>query len=174
MIELGKLTIITDVAPPQIGDICCYLEEAAGAPMEFELFTGSMQPLARQREIAYELAERCRIRPLVLITNSDTIVRTINQLIMLGTPDPKLAGDEPRLARLAEKYNVPKESLLNIGDVRAYQVGKPTAGDIAKGHSFRLIPLVGDDLLGFSYPAMDDVINDMNALDNDVIWGEDE
>ncbi|NLG01398.1 MAG: AAA family ATPase [Lentisphaerae bacterium] len=124
-----------------------------------------------QRLVARLFARLANLGIKVFITtHSDYIIKELNTLIMLG----KDSKNTRRIAK-AERY-VPQE-FLKADKLRVYIAEE---GLIKKdGHSRKsrcqtLVPASIDSFLGIEARSFDTTINDMNRIQEDLVWGGDE
>lgn len=124
-----------------------------------------------QRRVARLLARLVNIGIKVFITtHSDYIIKEINTLIMLNQ------GGE-RLQALAEREHYGASELLAPEKVRVYiaeeALIKPD-GAIKRGRYPTLIPADIDGKYGIEARSFDKTIEDMNRIQEEIVWGDDE
>ncbi len=110
-----------------------------------------------QRRMARLFSRLVNIGIKVFITtHSDYIVKELNTLIMLNQ------GGE-RLEALAKREGYKPSELLNPGKAKVYM-----ARDLT------LVPADIDEQYGIEAPSFDKTINDMNRIQDKIVWGGDE
>ena len=97
-------------------------------------------------------------------THSDYIVKELNTLIMLQQ-------DTPRLKRLAMKEEYRPEELLDPRRVRVY-VADSIKQDEVQSQYHTLLPAVIDPEMGIEARSFDDTIDEMNEIQDAIVWGD--
>lgn len=124
-----------------------------------------------QRRIARLFARLVNIGIKVFITtHSDYIIKELNTLIMLNQEDE-------RLQALAEKEQYKKQELLNPNKVLVYiaeQALIKLDGGKRKTRCQTLVPADIDSKLGIEARSFDKTIEDMNRIQEEIVWGGDE
>jgi hypothetical protein len=126
---------------------------------------------ANQRKVARLFARLVNIGVKVFITtHSDYIIKELNTLIMLHQ------GGE-RLKRLAERERYGDSELLDPRKARVYMAEealvKPEGGQ-RKTRCPTLVPADIDSRLGIEAASFDRTIEDMNRIQEEIVWGSDE
>ena len=120
----------------------------------------------KQRRVARLLAQLVNVGIRVFATtHSDYIVKELNTLIMLEQ-------DKPHLKRVAKNNGYRPEELLKPGQIQVY-LAEPTEtphGGVP-GHSLVRAPI--DSELGIEARSFDNTINEMNGIQDAIIWGDD-
>ena len=113
---------------------------------------------ANQRRVARLLARLVKLGVKVFITtHSDYIVKELNTLIMLN-------HDKPHLKRVAQEYGYQQDELLDANRVKVYMTNKEERG-------YTLVEANIDPELGIEARSFDDTIDEMNKIEEDIIWG---
>jgi hypothetical protein len=125
---------------------------------------------ANQRKVARLFARLVNIGVKVFITtHSDYIIKELNTLIMLHQ------GGE-RLKRLAEREEYGDSELLDPRKVRVYMAEealvKPEGGQ-RKTRCPTLVPADIDSERGIEAASFDRTIEDMNRIQEEIVWGGD-
>lgn len=125
---------------------------------------------SNQRKVARLLAKLVNIGIKVFVTtHSDYIVKEINTLLLLNREQPHLAK-----IREVEKYS--KDELLKPEQVRVYMAkdGKRLLeGNQNKTKCHTLVPAkINLEEGGIEVSTFDDTINEMNRIQETIIWGE--
>ncbi|MDE0023545.1 MAG: ATP-binding protein [Spirochaetaceae bacterium] len=119
-----------------------------------------------QRRVARLLAQLVNVGIRVFATtHSDYIVKELNTLIMLKQ-------DKPNLKRIAKDNGYRPEELLTPDQIQVY-LAEPTetpSGDMSS-HSLVRAPI--DSELGIEARSFDNTINEMNEIQDAIIWGDD-
>ena len=124
---------------------------------------------ANQRRIARLFARLVNVGVKVFITtHSDYIVKELNTLIMLN-------GDKPHLKRIAEENGYRDAELLRADQVKVYMAQEALMpleeGQKRRRRGYTLVAAEIDPELGIEAPSFDETINDMNRIQEDIIWG---
>ena len=123
-----------------------------------------------QRRIARLFARLVNLGVKVFITtHSDYIVKELNTLIMLN-------HDKPHLKRVAEENGYQKSELINADQVKVY-VAEKALLDLEEGQKKRrrghtLVPAKIHPKFGIGVHSFDKTIDDMNRIQDDIVWGE--
>ena len=123
-----------------------------------------------QRRIARLFARLVNLGVKVFITtHSDYIVKELNTLIMLN-------HDKPHLKRIAEENGYRDNELINVDQVKVY-VAEKALLPLEKGQKRRkrghtLVPANIDPKFGIGVSSFDKTIDDMNRIQDDIVWGE--
>ncbi len=124
-----------------------------------------------QRRVARLLARLVNIGIKVFITtHSDYIIKELNTLLMLNH-----GGD--RLKAFAEQEAYLESELLDTERVRAYIAEAASIllkGKTRKSTCQTLVPAEIDDRFGIEARSFDQTIEDMNRIQDEIIWGGDE
>ena len=124
-----------------------------------------------QRRIARLLARLVNLGIRVFITtHSDYIVKEINTLIMLNQ-------DKPYLKKIAKKEGYQTEELIAPEKIRVYIAEKAKIklkNKTRKSECQTLVAANIDAELGIEARSFDDIINKMNEIQEDIVWGGDE
>lgn len=123
---------------------------------------------SNQRRIARLFAKLINFGIKILITtHSDYIIRELNTLIMLN-------NTYPRLQAIMTKYKYDNDELLNSSDVKVYISGKHSMrcdGASKKTQCYTLMPTQVDPKFGIIVNSFDETINEMNTIQDEIIWG---
>ena len=125
---------------------------------------------ANQRRIARLFARLVNLGVKVFITtHSDYIVKELNTLIMLNH------DDKPHLKRIAEENGYQHYELIKAAQVKVY-MAKEALLPLEEGQKRRRrgITFVRADIdsrFGIEADTFDDTIEDINRIQEDVIWG---
>jgi AAA15 family ATPase/GTPase len=124
-----------------------------------------------QRRVARLFARVVNIGVKVFITtHSDYIIKELNTLIMLNQ-------DGERLRALAERENYRNAELLNPLKVRVYIAEEHSIrldGAKKKGRYPTLVPADIDSKFGIEARSFDKTIEDMNRIQGEIVWGDEE
>lgn len=124
-----------------------------------------------QRRIARLFSRLINIGIKIFITtHSDYIIKELNTLIVLNQ-------ESPRLSRLAEREGYIKDELLSADKVRVYIAEKKLVkvdGNSRKIRCQTLVPANIDQKTGIEAKSFDDTIEEMNRIQDEIIWGDDE
>ena len=123
-----------------------------------------------QRRIARLFARLANIGVKVFITtHSDYIVKELNTLIMLN-------HDKPHLKRVAEENGYQDSELINANQVKVYVAEKALLpleeGQKRRKRGHTLIPAKIHPEFGIGVSSFDKTIDDMNRIQDDIVWGE--
>ena len=124
---------------------------------------------ANQRRIARLFARLVNVGVKVFITtHSDYIVKELNTLIMLN-------HDKPHLKRIAEENGYRDVELLRPDQIKVYTAQEALMpleeGQKRRRRGHTLVAAEIDPELGIEAPSFDETINDMNRIQEDIIWG---
>jgi len=124
-----------------------------------------------QRRVARLFSRLVNIGIKVFITtHSDYIIKELNTLIMLNR------GGE-RLGRLAEQEGYVKSELLSHEKVRVYIADENLImldGASRKSRCLTLVPADIDPEMGIEARSFDKTIEDMNRIQDEIVWGGDD
>ena len=123
-----------------------------------------------QRRIARLFARLANIGVKVFITtHSDYIIKELNTLIMLN-------HDKPHLKRIAEENGYRDNELINVDQVKVYIAEKALMpleeGQKRRKRGHTLVPAKIHPELGIGVSSFDKTIDDMNRIQDDIVWGE--
>ena len=123
-----------------------------------------------QRRIARLFARLANLGVKVFITtHSDYIVKELNTLIMLN-------HDKPHLKRVAEENGYRDSELINVDQVKAYVAEKALMpleeGQKRRKRGHTLVPAKIHPEFGIGVGSFDKTIDDMNRIQDDIVWGE--
>ena len=123
-----------------------------------------------QRRIARLFARLVNLGVKVFITtHSDYIVKELNTLIMLN-------HDKPHLKRIAEENGYRDNELINVDQVKVYIAEKALMpleeGQKRRRKGHTLVPAKIHPELGIGVSSFDKTIDDMNRIQDDIVWGE--
>ena len=123
-----------------------------------------------QRRIARLFARLANIGVKVFITtHSDYIVKELNTLIMLN-------HDKPHLKRVAEENGYQDSELINADQVKVYVAEKALLpleeGQKRRKRDYTLVPAKIHPRFGIGVHSFDKTIDDMNRIQDDIVWGE--
>ena len=123
-----------------------------------------------QRRIARLFARLVNLGVKVFITtHSDYIVKELNTLIMLN-------HDKPHLKRVAEENGYQDSELINVDQVKVYIAEKALMpleeGQKRRRKGHTLVPAKIHPELGIGVSSFDKTIDDMNRIQDDIVWGE--
>lgn len=123
-----------------------------------------------QRRIARLFARLVNLGIKVFITtHSDYIVKELNTLIMLN-------HDKPHLKRVAEENGYQDSELINVDQVKVYIAEKALLpleeGQKRRKRGHTLVPAKIHPELGIGVSSFDKTIDDMNKIQDDIVWGE--
>lgn len=123
-----------------------------------------------QRRIARLFARLANLGVKVFITtHSDYIIKELNTLIMLN-------HDKPHLKRIAEENGYRDNELINVDQVKVY-VAEEALMPLEEGQKRRrrghtLVPAKIHPKFGIGVQSFDKTIDDMNRIQDDIVWGE--
>ena len=123
-----------------------------------------------QRRIARLFAKLVNLGIKVLITtHSDYIIKELNTLIMLN-------HDKPHLQRIVEENNYQKNELIDAKQVKVYIAEKGyiplEEGQKRRRKRHTLVPAKIHPEFGIEVSSFDNTIDDMNRIQDDIVWGE--
>lgn len=123
-----------------------------------------------QRRIARLFARLANIGVKVFITtHSDYIIKELNTLIMLN-------HDKPHLKRVAKENGYQDSELINVDQVKVYIAEKALLpleeGQKRRRRGHTLVPAKIHPELGIGVSSFDKTIDDMNRIQDDIVWGE--
>ena len=123
-----------------------------------------------QRRIARLFARLANIGVKVFITtHSDYIVKELNTLIMLN-------HDKPHLKRIAEENGYQDNELISTDQVNVYIAEEALMpleeGQRRRRRGYTLVPAKIHPELGIGVSSFDKTIDDMNRIQDDIVWGE--
>ena len=124
-----------------------------------------------QRRIARLFARLVNLGIKVFITtHSDYIVKELNTLIMLSQ-------DKPHLKKIAKEKEYDDSELMNADKIKVYIAEKDHIKPDGNKQK-RLYPTLTkaqiDPELGIEARSFDETINEMNEIQDAIIWGDDE
>lgn len=124
-----------------------------------------------QRRIARLFARLVNLGIKVFITtHSDYIVKELNTLIMLN-------HDRPHLKRIAEEEAYDESELIAAEKIKVYIAEEDLIevdGNRRRVRRPTLVPADIDPEMGIEVRSFDETINKMNAIQESIVWGEDE
>ena len=125
---------------------------------------------ANQRRIARLFARLVNLGVKVFITtHSDYIVKELNTLIMLNH------DDKPHLKRVAEENGYQHDELIKAAQVKVYMAKEALLpleeGQKRRRRGITFVPADIDPRFGIEADTFDDTIEDINRIQEDVIWG---
>ncbi|RKU31167.1 hypothetical protein C6499_05060 [Candidatus Poribacteria bacterium] len=123
-----------------------------------------------QRRITRLFARLANLGVKVFITtHSDYIVKELNTLIMLN-------HDKPHLKRVAEENGYQDSELISVDQVKVYIAEKALLpleeGQKRRRRGHTLVPAKIHPELGIGVSSFDKTIDDMNRIQDDIVWGE--
>ena len=122
-----------------------------------------------QRRMARLFARLVNLGIKVFITtHSDYIIKELNTLIMLN-------HDKPHLKRIAEKQGYKKEELISADQVKVYIAEEAPVklnGNTRKSRGLTFTPADIDPELGIEARSFDITIDEMNRIQDEIVWGE--
>ena len=124
---------------------------------------------ANQRRIARLFARLVNLGVKVFITtHSDYIVKELNTLIMLN-------HDKPHLKRIAEENGYRQSELICSDQVKVYMTQEALVpleeGQKRRRRGLTLVEADVDPVLGIEASSFDKTIDEMNSIQEDIIWG---
>ena len=121
-----------------------------------------------QRRIARLFARLVNLGIKVFMTtHSDYIVKELNTLIMLSQ-------DKPHLKRLAKKEGYRPDELLSPEQIHVYIAERATdAKETVGERDHILVRAPVDSELGIEARSFDNTINEMNEIQDAILWGDD-
>jgi AAA15 family ATPase/GTPase len=124
-----------------------------------------------QRRVARLFARLVNVGVKVFITtHSDYIIKELNTLIMLKQ-------DKARLKEIARQEGYGEEELLEARKVRVYIAEEALVkldGGVRKTRCNTLVPAEVDSERGIEARSFDATIEDMNRIQEEIVWGDDE
>lgn len=124
-----------------------------------------------QRRVARLLARLVNVGIKVFITtHSDYIIKELNTLIMLNR-------DDQRLKNLAAREGYGKTEFLDPGKVRVYIAEETLVkldGAKRRTRCQTLVPADIDERYGIEARSFDTTIEEMNRIQEEIVWGGDE
>ena len=124
-----------------------------------------------QRRVARLFSRLVNLGIKVFITtHSDYIIKELNTLIMLNQ-------DKPYLKKIAEKEGYKQDELLSVDKIRVYIAEEKLLKlDDAKRRrkGLTLVPANIDTELGIEARSFDKTIDNMNRIQEEIVWGGDE
>ncbi len=122
-----------------------------------------------QRRIARLFARLVNVGIKVFVTtHSDYIVKELNTLIMLN-------HNMPHLKRIIEEYHYRDAELIKSNQVRVYMAQSGLIpleeGQKRRSKGITLVPANIDPRLGIEAPSFDKTIDDMNSIQEEIVWG---
>ena len=124
---------------------------------------------ANQRRIARLFARLVNLGVKVFITtHSDYIVKELNTLIMLN-------HDKPHLKRIAKENSYRQSELIRSDQVKVYMTQEVLVpleeGQKRRRRGLTLVEADVDPVLGIEARSFDETIDEMNSIQEDIIWG---
>lgn len=124
---------------------------------------------ANQRRIARLFARLVNLGVKVFITtHSDYIIKELNTLIMLN-------HDKPHLKRIAKENGYRQSELIRSDQVKVYMAREELMpleeGQKRRRRGHTLVESDIDPVLGIEARSFDDTIDEMNKIEEDIIWG---
>ncbi len=124
-----------------------------------------------QRRVARILARLVNIGVKVFITtHSDYIIKELNTLIMLHNEDK-------RLKKVAKREGYKKSETLDAEKIRVYLAEEALVlldGNNRRTRCQTLVPADINQKFGIEATSFDRTIEDMNRIQEEIVWGEDE
>ena len=125
---------------------------------------------ANQRRIARLFARLVNVGVKVFITtHSDYILKELNTLIMLNH------DDMPHLKRIAEENGYQQTELIKAAQVKVYMAKEELLpleeGQKRRRRGLTFVPAKIHQRFGIEAETFDDTIEDINRIQDDVIWG---
>ena len=123
-----------------------------------------------QRRIARLFARLANLGvKLFITTHSDYIIKELNTLIMLN-------HDKAHLKRVAEENGYQDSELISVDQVKVYIAEKALLpleeGQKRRRRGHTLVPAKIHPELGIGVSSFDKTIDDMNRIQDDIVWGE--
>ena len=124
---------------------------------------------ANQRRLARLFARLVNLGVKVFITtHSDYIVKELNTLIMLN-------HDKPHLKRISQENGYRQSELIRADQVRVYMAREELMpleeGQKRRRRGYTLVEADIDPELGIEAPSFDETIDDMNRIQEEIVWG---
>ena len=128
----------------------------------------SLHP-GNKRRIARLFARLVNLGIKVFVTtHSDYIVKELNTLIMLN-------HDKPHLKRIARENKYQDAELISSDQVKVYMARKDLIpleeGQKRRRRGHTLVEADIDPKYGIEAPSFDETIDDMNRIQEDIVWG---
>jgi len=124
-----------------------------------------------QRRVARLFSRLVNVGVKVFITtHSDYIIKELNTLIMLNQ-------DKARLKEIARQEGYDEEEFLDASKVRVYIAEEALIkldGKMKKTRCQTLVPAEVDAERGIEARSFDTTIEDMNRIQEEIVWGDDE
>ena len=166
-----KLTMVeSSSAVRSLLDLSFYLRHVAqtGDLLMVDEPESNLHP-ANQRRIARLFARLVNLGVKVFITtHSDYIVKELNTLIMLN-------HDKPHLKRIAKENGYQQSELIHSDQVKVYMTQEGLVpleeGQKRRRRGLTLVEADVDPVLGIEAPSFDETIDEMNSIQEDIIWG---
>ncbi len=123
-----------------------------------------------QRRIAKLFARLVNLGIKVFITtHSDYIIKELNTLIMLNQ-------DKPHLKAIVEENGYQESELIKADQVKLYVAEKGLMpleeGQKKRRRGHKLTPAKIHSKFGIEVPSFDKTIDDMNRIQDEIVWGE--
>ncbi len=123
-----------------------------------------------QRRVTRLFARLVNLGVKVFITtHSDYIIKELNTLIMLN-------HNKPHLKRVAKENGYQDSELINVDQVKVYIAEKALLpleeGQKRRRRGHTLVPAKIHPELGIGVSSFDKTIDDMNRIQDDIVWGE--
>ncbi len=122
-----------------------------------------------QRRVARLFARLTNLGLRVFVTtHSDYIIKELNTLIML-------AQDTPRMCEIAKREGYQPNELLSSDTIKVYIAEKALVDLQDGGRAYRhtLTPADISPTLGIELHSFDATIDEMNRIQEEIIWGDD-
>ena len=123
-----------------------------------------------QRRVARIFAQLINIGIKVFITtHSDYIIKELNTLIMLNQ-------NKPYLKRIADNEKYSDNELLSANKVKVYITQENSIlkeSNVRKTRCLTLVPTDVSQELGIEIESFDKTIDEMNRIQEAIVWGED-
>jgi predicted ATP-dependent endonuclease of OLD family len=103
---------------------------------------------------------------IFVTTHSDYIIKELNTLIMLNR-------DEPRIREIAKREGYRTEELLSPQQIKVYMAEK-TLVQLGEGRRKSRLTFVAakiDPEVGIEARSVDKTIEDMNRIQEEIVWG---
>ncbi len=168
----AKLTMVeSSSAVRSLLDLSFYLRHIAekGDLLMVDEPELSLHP-ENQRRIARLFAQLVNLGVKVFITtHSDYIVKELNTLIMLNY-------DKPHLKAIAEENGYQDNELIKADQIKLYVAEKALVpleeGQKRRKKAHTLVPAKIHPKFGIEVRTFDKTIDDMNRIQDDIVWGE--
>ena len=106
---------------------------------------------------------------IFITTHSDYIIKELNTLIMLN-------HDKPHLKRIAEENGYQESELIKADQIKLYVAEKALMpleeGQKRRKKAHTLVPAKIHPKFGIEVRTFDKTIDDMNRIQDDIVWGE--